>query len=54
LSELDSTNYSVRSTKVFSIFILFLDEKIIVSPWAMILSSRNNINIENTFVDLTE
>jgi len=39
---------------VFPIFRLFLDDKIIVWPWAMILSSRNNLNMGNTFVDLTE
>jgi hypothetical protein len=39
---------------VFPIFRLFLDDKIIVWPWAMILSSRNNLNTGNTFVDLTE
>jgi hypothetical protein len=36
------------------IFRPFLDDKIIVWPWAMILSSRNSLNIENTFVDLIE
>jgi hypothetical protein len=36
----------VRSTKVFPIFRLFIDGKIIVWPWAMILSSRNNLNME--------
>jgi hypothetical protein len=39
---------------VFPVFRLFLDDKIIVRPWAMILSSRNNLNMGNTFVDLTE
>jgi hypothetical protein len=34
-------------------FILFL-AKIIVWPWAMILLSRNNLNMGNTFVDPTE
>jgi len=51
LSEFDSTDYSVRSTKVFSVFRLFLDVKIIVWPWAMILSSKNNRNMGHTFVD---
>ena len=53
MSEFDCANCSVRSTKVFPVFRLFLDDKIIVWPWAMILSSRNNLNTENTFVDLT-
>jgi len=35
------------------IYIIF-DDKIIVWPRAMMLSSRNNLNAENTFVDLTE
>jgi len=39
---------------VFPVFRLFLDDKIIVWPWAIILSSRNNINTGNTFVDLME
>ena len=54
MSEFDCANCSVRSTKVFSIFRLFLDDEIIVWPWAMILSSRNNLNMENIFVDLME
>jgi len=33
---------------VFPVFRLFLDDKIIVWPWAMILSSRNNLNMGNT------
>ena len=45
LTEFDSANYSVRSTKVFFVFTLFLDDKIIVWPWARILSSKNNINM---------
>jgi hypothetical protein len=39
---------------MFPIFRLFLGDKIIVWPWAMILSSRNNPNMGNTFVDLTK
>ena len=39
---------------MFLIFKLSLDDKIIVWPWAMILSSRNNLNTGNTFVDLME
>ena len=42
------TNYSVRSTNAFPIVQLFFDDKIIVWPWAMVLSS---INTEITFVD---
>jgi hypothetical protein len=42
------------STNMFPIVRLFFDDKIIVWPWAMDLSSRNNLNTENTFVDLTE
>jgi hypothetical protein len=54
LSEYDFTNYSVRSKKVFSIFRLLLDDKIIAQGQTMILSSKNNLNMENTFVHLTE
>ena len=39
---------------MFPVFRLFLGDKIIVWPWAMIVSSRNNLNTGNTFVDLTE
>ena len=39
---------------MFIVFRLFLDDIIIVWPWAMIMSSRNNLNTRNTFVDLTE
>ena len=39
---------------MFLVFRLFLDDTIIVWPWAMIMSSRNNLNTINTFVDLTE
>ena len=37
MSEFASANYSVRTTKVFPIFRLFVDDKIYVWPWAMIL-----------------
>jgi hypothetical protein len=36
---------------VFSVFRLFFDDKIIVWPWAMIFSSKNNPNMGHTFVD---
>jgi hypothetical protein len=52
LSEYDY-NYSVRSTKVFSVFRLFLDDNIITQGQTMILSSKNNLNIGNIFVDLS-
>jgi hypothetical protein len=39
---------------VFPVFILFLDGKIIAQGQTIILSSRNNLNTGNTFVDLTE
>ena len=42
------------STKMFALFRLFLDAKIIAQGQTMILSSKNNQNTENTFVDLTE
>jgi hypothetical protein len=54
LSEFDCANCFVRSTKVFPIFRLFLDDKIIAQGQTIILSSRNNLNTGNTFVDLTE
>jgi hypothetical protein len=41
-------------TKMFSIFKLFHNEKIIVWPWAIVLSWRNNLTTENTFVVMTE
>ena len=37
---------------MFPIVRLFFDGKIIVWPWAMVLSSRNNLTMGNTFVDL--
>jgi hypothetical protein len=39
---------------MFALFRLFLDVKIIAQGQTMILSSKNNQNTENTFVDLTE
>jgi hypothetical protein len=39
---------------VFPVFRLFLDGKIIAQGQTIILSSRNNLNTGNTFVDLTE
>ena len=39
---------------MFFVFRLSLDDKIIVWPWAMILSSRNNLNNGNKFVELME
>jgi hypothetical protein len=39
---------------VLPIFRLFLDDKIIAQGQTMISSSRNNLNMGNTFVDLAE
>jgi len=39
-------------TKGFPVFRLFLDDRIFVWPWAMILSSRNDLNTGNPFVHI--
>jgi hypothetical protein len=50
LSESDSGNCFGMQTKGFPVFRLFLDDEIIVWPWTMILSLRNNLNTGNPFV----
>ena len=50
LSESNSGNCFGMRTKGFPVFRLFLDDGIIVWPWAMILSSRNNLNTGNLFI----
>ncbi len=54
MSEFDCINYSIRSTKVFPVFRLFLDDKFIAQGQTINLSSKNNLNMGNNFVDLTE
>jgi len=39
---------------VCPIFILFFEDRILAQGQTMMLSSRNNVNTKNTFVDLTE
>jgi hypothetical protein len=36
--------------KVFAMFRLFLDDKMAISPYLAILSSRNNLNTAKTFL----
>ena len=54
LSESDSGNCFGMQTKGFPVFRLFLDDGIIAQfgPWAMIPSSRNNLNTGNPFVHI--
>ena len=54
MSEFDCGNCSVKQTKVHAVFRLSIDDKGIIWPRAIILSSGNNLNMENTFVGLTE
>ena len=49
-----NSNYYIRTTKVFPVFRLFLDDKIIAQGQTQILSLKNNLNMGNTFVVLTE
>jgi hypothetical protein len=44
----------VPSGQLFPVFRLFIDDKIILQGQTIILSSRNNLNMGNTFVDLIE
>jgi hypothetical protein len=39
---------------VFAVFILFLDDKMVISPYLAILSSRNDLNIANTFFGMSK
>src|ERR1700720_4370682 len=43
LSNFDCANGSIRSTKVFLVFRLFLDDIILAQGQTMIMSSRNNL-----------
>ena len=51
MSEFNYGNGSFKWTKVFPVF---TEDKIIVWPWKIILSSGYNINTGNTFVHLTD
>jgi hypothetical protein len=52
LSESDSSNCFGMRTKGFPVFRLFPDDGIIVWPWSMIPSTRNNLNTGNPFVPI--
>ena len=54
LLEFDCGNCSVKRVKVFPVFRLFPDDKIISLGQTILLSSRDNLNMGNTFVCLTE